>query len=166
MEIAEIHKHRIRAQLIKIIGHLREARVALNYSQDNVKVVKNAQDIKEIATLQLDTASIPTRIEAVSDEIEKVISHLVSQAEILRSSMDNPNNRPPPIVGRFLSLAGLTTMQRQMARDGSLPYSDTPTHYPIIDPNRQDPPPTPKPLPKVLIIKRKPRRKKRNEMPI
>jgi len=166
MEPPEFHKHRIRTQLLKIIGHLREARMELNRCDDHMKYVQNASEIEALATLQLETKVVPQIIQNLNDEITKGIDHCVNQAAILQSAMANPNNKMPPIVGRFLSLSGLTRTQKILATEGHLPYSDQPTHHFVIDPNQQRKPAKPRKLPDVIIIKQKPRRKKRNEMPI
>lgn len=167
MQLPEFNRHRIRAQLLKIIAHLHEARKQIHLCEDHEKIVRNANKIVGIAPLQLDTPGFTERVDALSANITLVITEGVSQADALRDSMDNPNNRTPPITGRFLSLEGLTAEQRSLARDGRLPHSDIPTHHPVIDPLHQTKPP--KPNKRALAYKSpppKPRRKLRNEMPI
>jgi hypothetical protein len=164
MELPEYNRHRIRTQLIKIIARLREARMEINLSDTNIKIIRNAQTLEGIATLQLDFTDAIAQIDAVTDQIASTINTLVSQADILRQAMEHPDAPAPPLTGAFLSFPNLTAEQRSLAREGHLPYTDTPTHHTPANPNR--PPATPAPLPEKVLLPYPKRRKPRNDMPI
>ena len=158
MEIGEHNRHRIRTQIIKIIAHLHEARRQLTLCEDHDKVVRNAGKIEGIATLQLDTGNISETLDSTRQALQLSISECVRQADVLRNAMDNPYNTPPPITGRFLSLAKLTESQRQMVRAGDMPYSDCPTNFGVVptDQNKKPPKPRKVPDPPPKRVRRKP----------
>lgn len=165
MEIPEFNRHRIRAQLIKIIAHVHEARRQLNLCDDHEKIIRNASNIKGIATLQLDFKSnICERLNDYRNSLSCFIQITAATITVLEQAMDNPNNTMPPERGRFLALVDRTPLQRTLIRDGLMPYSDQPTHYHQVPTDQNLKPHKPRKLP-VPTLRKKPK-PKRKDMPL
>lgn len=164
MEIPEFNRHRIRAQIIKIIAHVHEARKQLTLCDEHEKIIRNASNLEGIATLQLDFKILCDNIDFLRDTATLRIMQLSEAALILYNAMDNPNNTMPPMHGRFLALVDRTPLQRTLIREGLMPYSDLPTHYHQIPKDQNLKPGKPRKLPpKPTPKKRKPKRK---DMPL
>ena len=167
MEIPEFNRHRIRTQLLKIIAHLRDARMDINQCEEHLHIVEPASNIEGVATLQLDTLGFCKLIDVIASMTDSAIGEASNIANKLKESMEHPLDLHPPISGKHLLLPGMTAMQRHLIRSGAMEHSDVPTHATVIDPNhhnRPRKPINPKRTPP-LPPKYKPK-KKRNEMPI
>lgn len=166
MEIPEFNRHRMRTQIIKIIVHVYEAQKQLNLCDDHEKIIRNASLLPGIATLQLDFKStICEGLDQLRSDLTTFITLAGATNDILEAGMDNPNNTSPPERGRFLALVDRTPLQRQLIREGHMPYSDIPKHYHQVPVNQNLSPHKPRkhnPDPPKKRIKRKPR----NEMPM
>lgn len=164
MEVPEANRHRIRGQLIKIIGHLHKARHEINHCELHAKMVRNAKDIPGIATLQLDFTTWLNNVGNISNIINAAIGEGAAMSADIKGIMIQPNNSPPPLYGKHTQLDHLTPIQRIMIREGKLNLAPTvPTHYPIISTDTK-PPPKPRKLP--LPLPKRKRRKPDSRMPI
>lgn len=163
MEIPEFNRHRIHKQLIKIISHIQTARHQLVLCDEHEKVIRNASNIPGIATLQLNFSLMCDEISLNRMRLSTLINLYSTTADTVEKAMDNPNNTAPPIRGKFLEIPGVTHLQRQLIREGHMPYEDNPTHYIQVPTNQNTKPKQPKPV--NPDPKKKPK-KKRKDMPL
>jgi hypothetical protein len=162
MKLEEVAKHNARRQTLKVLEHLREARQKLALVYDHLYLVTGVPQCKTHCELFTESVGF------VYSMVDVAFNRGVQLSHELRDLMENPNEKPPPISGRFLYYSDMTPLQRQMIRDGNeiiakQSKNAIPSHY-YTEPAPEKPITICTDLNPVRL-KRKPR-VKRNEMPL
>jgi hypothetical protein len=162
MKLEEVAKHNARRQTLKVLEHIREARQKITLAYDHLYLVTGVPQCKSHCQ------SFSDGVDFVFEALNKIFNQGVQLSHELRDLMENPNEKPPPISGRFLYYSDMTPLQRQMIRDGNEIIAKQskcaiPSHY-YTEPAPEKPITICTDLNPVRL-KRKPR-VKRNEMPL
>lgn len=148
MEVKEHWLHSTRRQIIKTLGHLLDARKAINLSIDHVKLIGNQSDT---------CAMIQQNIDALSEGIDDTIKHCGTAAEAFKQQMSDPNATPAPIYGKKAKFY-LTPFQKTLEAEGVATFETNQTQ---VAPAR--PPKKISPLPFTLIPPPTQRRRRRTK---
>lgn len=119
MEIDEHWKHSNRRQVIKVLGHLRQARQAVGLSTEHIRLVTNQSESCQ---------AISNNINALANGIEETIAICGQAADEFKQAMSDPNATPAPIRGKLEWTPNITPMQRMLMREGKLDLKDTPNY--------------------------------------
>jgi len=119
MDIDEHWKHSNRRQLIKMLGHLLDARRAINLAIEHSKLVGAQSDY---------CRAIENNIDALSTGLDETVKLCGAAADEFRTQMQDPNDRPAPIRGQLEWTPNISPFQRQLIREGALNLQDTPGH--------------------------------------
>lgn len=136
MEWKEFEKHSTRRQLLQLVGHLLDAKRAIILADGHCKLINWWSD---------DAKAIENNIQALFAGIEESIQFAGIVADEIQKDMSDPNAKPPPIRGGYVSNDGpikLTPFQKQLEREG-VNFNTTPTH--------EKQPSKPKPILKIDI---------------
>lgn len=119
MDIDEHFRHSDRRQCVQLLGHLRDAREAINLAAVHVKLVKNSSD---------SCKAIDNNVEALRAGLDETINLCAKAMDEFKQEMTEPDAKPAPISARIRE-TNLTPLQRALTREGVLSINTVPlTH--------------------------------------
>lgn len=124
MEIEQHFLHSNRKQVIRLLGHLLDARHAFTLCVEHAKLVGKQSKY---------CMSIESNIDALCEGVQETVELCTLAAEDFKSQMTNPDAISAPTQGRMGRIQ-LTRLQRALERDG-VNFDNQPTH---ITPKQQE----------------------------
>lgn len=149
MEIDQHWLHSHRKQVVKVTGHLLDARRHVLFTLQHSKLIGTHSEICKV---------IEGNIDALFIGIEETIKLCGQASDDFKNKMDDPDAVTAPTFGRFRRF-DLTRFQHQLEKEGKANFDTIKSHESIVNKTKK----TRVPIPFTLQPKPKPKQRKRTK---